>query len=140
MRKLAQETGIGLVEVLVALSLFALVASGLAVTTVGAVRGNDSSRMLSTASALVHDQIEELRSLDSEAIPFPADLAEGEHADAANPMTGTGEPDGVFTREWTVTHDMPRRNIARVEVWVSWEGMTAPVMGVTYICIDSICG
>jgi type II secretory pathway pseudopilin PulG len=139
-KQLRTQKGSGLLEVLVALSLFAVVASGLAVTTVGSIHGNETSRMISTASSLVHDKIEELRSLDSETVPLPVALQAGTHTDANNPMTGTGAAAGAFVRQWTVTANTPRRNIARIEVSVTWEGATAPVLGVTYVCTDSICG
>jgi len=130
--------GIGLVEVLVAVALFSIVAAGLATVTIGSTRWNERSKAIAAAAALVQDKIEHLRALDP--TKHPPELATGEHVDPANPMTATGAPGGIFSRSWTVQPDTPARGIALVAVNVSAAGpVPYTVRGVTYVCTTPTC-
>jgi len=138
MKCVAAPAGFSLTEVLVSVSLFSIVAAGLAVTTVGTTRSNTISKNVAAASTLVQDKIEQLRSLDADA--NPPDLTAGMHNDPANPITGAGTAGGWFTRSWVVTRDTPATGLATVVVSVSWTG-TRPysVSGVSYVCTSRIC-
>ena len=134
----AQCRGFSTLEVLVGLALFAVVAAGLAVASVGATRANSTSNSISVASALIYDKIEQLRALDPSA--NPADIAPGEHADAANPMTPLGMPGGQFTRTWLITPNTPRAGLSEAVVTVTWsESAPRGARGVTYICSSASC-
>jgi type II secretory pathway pseudopilin PulG len=138
MTRAGSNCGAGLVEVLVALALFSIVAAGLATTTIGSTRRNERSKAIAAAAALVHDKIEHLRALDPEK--DPPDLAAGDHADPGNPMTATGTPGGIFTRSWSVQRDTPARGLARVVVRASATGpVPYTVLGVTYLCTSPTC-
>lgn len=139
MNRLRQQGGLGIIEVLIAILFFSLVAAGLLRTTVGATRGNLRSKSLGAASALIYDKVEQLRALDVST--NPADLTEGHHVDALNPMTATGGVGGTFTRAWDVTTHVPRHGVSEVVITVSWPGMGSPsVRGVTYVCNTTTCG
>ncbi len=138
MKRVGSNRGTGLVEVLVALALFSIAAAGLATTTIGSTRQNERSNAITAAAALVNDKIEHLRALDPTT--EPTDLAPGEHADPANPMTASGVPGGVFSRSWTVLPDTPARGLALVVVRVSATGpVPYTVQGVTYVCTTATC-
>lgn len=138
MRRTRTNSGFSIIEALVAISLFAVVAAGMATTTVSATRGNNTSKTISVAAALVHDKIEQLRSLDPAA--NPVDLNQGTHSDPANPLTATGTSDGTFTRTWTVTRNLPAPGLSFVRVRVAWNSPTPrQVEGVTFVCMNQSC-
>jgi prepilin-type N-terminal cleavage/methylation domain-containing protein len=138
MKRLGTSAGFSLTEVLVSVSLFSIVAAGLATTTVGTTRNNNISKNVVAASALVNDKIEQLRSFDPDT--NPADLTAGTHDDPANPITATGTAGGWFTRRWVVTKDTPATGLSTVVVTVSWSGNTTrSINGVTYVCTSRIC-
>lgn len=138
MTRTRANSGFSLIEALVSVTLFAVVAAGMAATTVAATRGNNASKTNSVAAALVHDKIEQLRALDPGA--NPADLSHGTHADPANPLTATGAVGGTFVRTWTVNRNFPRSGMAFVRVRVAWNSPTPrQVEGITFVCLNGKC-
>lgn len=138
MRSLRSQRGISLLEVLASVTLFAIAAAGLSAGTVANIRGNSSSRAVSAASALIHDQIERFRALDPTT--NPAGLTQGTHQDALNPVDGLGRAGGSFYRSWSVTEDAPRAGLSEVIVTVSWhDPVERSLSGVTFVCRTSTC-
>lgn len=130
--------GFTVIETLAALAIFGIVAAGLAANSVAAARYNRISRNLSVATALAQDQLEQLRALDPST--NPAALTGGVHSDPNNPIAATGGRGGPFTREWTVTRDVPARGVSIVIVAVSWsDGATRTVRMVAYVCQTLTC-
>lgn len=138
MKPLRSQRGISMLEVLAGLTIFAVVSAGLAATTIGTIRSNTTSREITTASALIHDKIEQFRALDPAA--NPADLSAGSHTDPANPLTPLGDAGGSFQRSWVVTANTPKLGVSRVVVSVSFAA-PAPytLSGVTYVCQTRDC-
>lgn len=140
MRRRQNDAGVGLVEVVVALAVFSIIAAALGVASVSATRGDDVSKTTAAAAALVNDKIEQLRALDPSASPFPADLTAGNHSDPANPLTASGGSNGTYTRTWTVTENTPARGLAEVVVSLAWNTPTPRTLtGVTYVCTTAAC-
>lgn len=138
MTRQASQSGITLVEVLAAVSIFAIIAAGAAVGTVATIRGAATSRGVTAAAALIQDEIEQLRALDPAA--NPAELKPGEHSDANNPLTELGARGGIFRRSWTVTVDSPRRGLSEVVVTVAWtDGAPRTLRSATYVCRSATC-
>ena len=138
MRRIASQRGISLVEVLAAVTVFALVAAGAAAGMIGTIRGNTTSRGVAEASALIHDKIEQLRALDPGA--NPADLTAGVHNDALSPMTALGQAGGLYHRSWTVVRNSPRQGLAEVTLTVSWRDSRPRVLkSATYLCLTPTC-
>ncbi|GIW39671.1 MAG: hypothetical protein KatS3mg076_0248 [Candidatus Binatia bacterium] len=130
--------GSSLVEALVALAVFALVAGGLGAATVASTRANLASKRISAAAALVNDKIEELRSLDPALAG--AQLAPGTYTDPQNPIDESGEPGGTYERTWQIAGDIPAPGLRRVVVQVSWNDPSPRVVtGVTYLCAKREC-
>jgi len=108
---LKKDSGIGLIEIMIALVLFGIGIS-LAMRTlpdsnVAMTRG----RNITTATNLAQEKMEELM-----GVPFAdGDLTTGDHADAVNPIQRH------FTRTWTVTDDTPIQGMKTVAVSVSFE-------------------
>ena len=127
-----------IIEVFFAISLFAVVASSLAATTVGSMKSNATSRDTSAAMTLLYDKADQLRSLD--VTPEPPDLAAGPHHDPLNPLTELGTSGGAFNRVWRVTQNSPRLGVSEVEITVSWMEGTAKAMSLTtYVCRSDTC-
>lgn len=130
--------GFAMLEVLAAVTLFAIVATGLAATTIGTVGANNVSRQAAAATALMHDKMEQLRALDPTT--SPADLAAGSHSDPLNPLTPMGQGQGTYTRTWTVTANTPKTGLAQIVVTVSWKSPAArSITAATYVCQTATC-
>jgi Tfp pilus assembly protein PilV len=138
MKRLREEAGSSLLEVLVAMSLFAVVAGGLAAATITSIRANGTSANVTAATTLIYDQFDKLRALDPSTAP--AALSAGDHADPNNPLTARGATGGKFERTWTVTPNLPRPGIAEVVVRVSWaEQGERVVQSVAFVCTSATC-
>lgn len=132
--------GLTIVEVLAALSIFAIVGTGLAANSIGTIQSNWTSRSISVASTLAGDKLEQIRSMDPTT--NPADLTTGvEHVDANNPMNSLGQPGGVYNRTWTVTPNTPTLGLSMISVQVSWTqgGTERSVQMVGYLCRTQSC-
>ena len=138
MRDRRAERGAALIEIMVAVVIFAAVSAGLASSTINAKRTSDSSRHAAEATTLAFDRLEQLRTAGSGA----ADFTTGSHTDTANPMNSNNTGSGIFTRTWTVTSSLPGLSpvitpgaLLRVEMRVSWpnpNGATGSVTLVSY--------
>lgn len=139
MRSTKNQAGFSLLEVLSSMAVFAIAAAGLASTTVTTTRSNTSARAATVASFLIHDKVEELRSLDPAT--NPADFVAGTHYDANNPMTAAGTAGGAYTRSWQVIPNSPAPGLAEVVVVVSWNTPdgTRTLRASTFICRTVTC-
>jgi prepilin-type N-terminal cleavage/methylation domain-containing protein len=136
--RLDTNSGLTLAEVLAALSVFLIVATGLATATVAVIRGNSISRTTAAAAALVQGKIEEFRSFGSAF--GSSDLTSGRHDDPGNPISSLGKNNGVFKRSWMVTSASPRAGLTRLEVTVSWDAPhPGSISSVTLICENPSC-
>lgn len=139
MNRLRQQHGASLVEVLAAVTVFALIAAGSAAGTIASYRGATTSRGTTVAAALIHDKIEQLRALDPST--NPADLTAGVHMDPRNPLNEIGASGGLYTRLWTVLPDSPKRGLSTVIVTVLWNdgGVQRSLRNATYVCRNATC-
>lgn len=110
------ERGASLVEILVATMIFSFFVVGFARSTMSSRRTGDASRFESEATILALDKLEQLRTL----LPTAADVTDGTHVDAANPLHPQGTTGGVYSRSWQVTSNVPTLGMKRVEMRVSW--------------------
>ncbi|MFH1090486.1 MAG: prepilin-type N-terminal cleavage/methylation domain-containing protein [Pseudomonadota bacterium] len=105
--------GFSLIEVLVAVIVVGvgfLAAASMQGTSVG---GNSRSALLTTATYLAEDKIEELRNrayIAIDAIGSPE-----------NQIDGLGHAGGLFSRSWTVLNDTPGRLMKTISVTVTWQ-------------------
>ena len=98
-----KEKGFTLVEILIALTIFAIGILGVASMQVWGLRGNASAIWHSQAATFAADRIEKLMMVDY------ADLADGE------------EIQGDYTVTWSVATDNPIDNTATITVDVKWK-------------------
>ena len=97
-----KEKGFTLVEILIALTIFAIGILGVASMQIWGLRGNASAIWHSQAATFAADRIEKLMMVDY------ADLADGE------------EIQGDYTVTWSVATDNPIDNTATITVDVEW--------------------
>lgn len=104
-------TGFTLIEVLVAMAIFAIAVLGLAIGTTSVMRANQTGLYTTIATNLAQDKLEELK------------------AKPAAQITTTGSPEnnisvsGVpvsFNRSWAVTSNSPATGVKRIDVTVTW--------------------
>ena len=105
-----KEEGFTLIEVLIAMAIFAvgiLALAGLQVTYIG---GNASAQMQTEATALGAQVIEHLKSLPYEAAELDP---------AANPHQPPAGGSGPYDVRWTVTDNAPVTNAKTISVTVT---------------------
>ena len=97
-----KEQGFTLVEILIAITIFAIGILGIASMQAWGLRGNASAVRHTQAATFAADRIEKLMMVDY------ADLANG------------SETQGDYTISWTVSLDNPINNTATITVNVQW--------------------
>jgi hypothetical protein len=126
------------IEILAGVAIFALVASGSMVLSIGSMKATTMSRQATAAATLIYDKVDQLRALDP--VTNPADLAAGSHSDPLNPLAENGQTGGRFTRTWFVTEDSPAIGLSEVVITVLWEDYgTRTIRGTTYVCRRAAC-
>jgi prepilin-type N-terminal cleavage/methylation domain-containing protein len=113
-----RSTGYSLIELLAAMTLFAIAALGLATGVALVTRSSVLSARLTRATLLAQDKIEEL---SSHAGPL---------------LDGTDAPEPGFSRTWSVFADNPEPGVSRIDVTVSWEGSDARAVSLVTVVND----
>lgn len=111
-RRRRKQAGFTLIEVMVAIVLAAIAASGIIGLYMAVTRGSSYSRHATEASILAEDQMEKLRSG-----PVPVT---GTFTDPRNPLDEKGvrsPANGLFVRSWKVA---AQAGYADLEVTVAW--------------------
>ncbi len=105
--------GFTLVEVMMAIAIFAIGIMAVAKMQYWNVRNNTTGNMMTQATQLARAQIEALKNTSDVTT-----LTDG--TDPNNPIDVEGNPGGVYTREWTVTNPLGGNTSRRIVVTVSW--------------------
>jgi Tfp pilus assembly protein PilV len=108
---LQSEKGIGLIEVIIAMLIFAVGIMAAIRTLPDSNTATTRARNLTHATNLAQEKIEELMALPY----FSADLSAGNHNDPQNPL------EFHYTRTWNVTDDTPIAGMKNVTVTVTYE-------------------
>jgi len=107
---LNSEKGIGLVEIIIAMLIFAVGITAAIRTLPVSNRSTTRARNLTTATNLAQQKIEELM-----GIPYgDAQLGAGTYNDQDNPI------ERIYTRTWTVTDNDPIQDMKTVTVNVTY--------------------
>lgn len=101
--------GFTLVEVMISVFLVAATLVGLAAVTVSVMRGNDVSKMVTTATTMAKDRMESLKTNATTPSGYTA-LVSG----------GPETVDGIYARRWAVTPNSPSSGMKTIVVTVSW--------------------
>jgi type IV pilus assembly protein PilV len=116
-RKLSpQKNGKGftLIEIMIAILLLVIALVGLASVTVSVIKGNDLSRMVTTATTLAKDKMEEIKNLSATSAGYDA-------------LAGSSDTvEAIYTRAWTVgavgaiAPDNDTTKMKKITVTVTW--------------------
>jgi Tfp pilus assembly protein PilV len=108
------QKGFTLIEVIITTFLLVVACLGMLSLSVMAIKGNSLSKMITTATALVHDKTEDLKTREF----TNQELISGSHVDTGNPFQN------LYSRTWTITDtiDATSLNIVckTITVSVSW--------------------
>lgn len=105
--------GFTLIEVLIALSLLAVMLIGLASVTTAVIKGNSFSQTLTTATTLAKDRMEDLRSTGYNSLLTGSDT---KSVDNLN-----------YTRVWNVSGENNNRKTVDVTVTWTWLSLSRSV-------------
>ena len=112
---IGSDDGVGLVEIIIAMLIFAIGISAAIQTLPVSNASTTRSRNITLATNLAQEKIEELS-----GVPFShADLVAGTHTDPDNPL------EVHFTRSWNVVDDIPITGMKEVDVTVSFNAQSA---------------
>lgn len=110
----ASNSGFTLVEVLVAMSIFAIAVLGLAVGATSVMRANQTGLYNTIATNLAQDKLEELKGRTVSALPTCPTYATSGCSD-------TKSSSGVnFNRSWQILQNQPVTDVNRIDVQVVW--------------------
>jgi len=105
------QSGYTLIEILIAITIFAIGMLAVANMQILGIKGNATARVVTGASAWASDRIERIISL-----PYDhADLAPGGHPAI------TPDPQGRYTLSWQVTENTPINNVKMIAVTIAWQ-------------------
>lgn len=131
------QAGFTIIEVLIALSIFAIGILGVAAMQLSSIQGNARAREVTNVATMAADRLEKLTRLSFSA----TDLTAGSHAPAQNAdgidNDGDGQVDetgesGDFTVSWSVAEDTIIDNTKVVTVSVSYrKNGTGPLKAAT---------
>jgi general secretion pathway protein I len=108
MSRRRRQRGVSLIEVLAAMTLFALVASAVGALATSALLNTTINRHYTMAAMLAQGELEDLRSLDYPAV-----------ASRASVQTVEGQ---VYNIDTVVAANTPAANMSLVTVTVRWNG------------------
>ena len=107
------DTGFSLIELLIAMCVFALGMLAAASMQYSAVRNNTTGNTATQANMLAKATLEMLKSQDIES----SALAVGDYVDPS-PVDANGNPGGIYNRTWRI--DPLGASTRRISVTVAW--------------------
>jgi type IV pilus assembly protein PilV len=109
MKRLKSESGVTLIEILIAVTILAIGLLGVAGLQVTAIKGNSHGNTISQATAIAEEQVEIIRNMDYSEVTFDP-----------NPFVENNVDGTIYTRTTEVEDNTPLNDLKRVTVTVSW--------------------
>jgi prepilin-type N-terminal cleavage/methylation domain-containing protein len=139
MNNLKNESGLTLVELLIAALIVSIGMVAYAMTSGNVMNQNAQSKKESVAATLAQDKMESIRNTaltvlltGADALASPTESggfwtanATGEVLDAKG---DTGTADAIYTRTWTITEDATLTAFYAMSVTVTWDGSKTVVL------------
>jgi len=119
-RVLASRAGFTLIEVLVAVSIFAVGMLGLAAGAISIMRANKTAQFHTMATTLVQEKLEQLKST---SVAFVSSCAN--NCETAPTYLGV-----TFTRTWDVAVNQPQPGLKQITVTIQWSDYTSHTISV----------
>ena len=116
--------GFTLIEVLIAIAIFAIGILAIATLQIKSINLNSTARMQSEATTAAADCMERLLSLPYEH----SDLVE-----SVDPQHTQAGPNGEYTVFWSVTDETPINYCKTIAVWVTADNPHAKVVRINFI-------
>ena len=114
--------GFTLIEVLVAMSIFAIAVLGLAIGATTVMQANQTGLYTTIATNLAQDKLEELKAKTAANINTTGS--------PENNITVSGVP-AKFNRSWAVTSGSPAAGVKRIDITVTWTDHTSHTVTVS---------
>jgi prepilin-type N-terminal cleavage/methylation domain-containing protein len=115
-RRLSSSAGFTLIEVLVAISIFAFGMLGLAAGAISITRANKTAQFHSMATSLAQEKLEQLKAT---SVAFVSTCT-GNSCETAPTYLGV-----TFLRNWTIDLNQPQSGLKQITVSVSWTDYTS---------------
>ena len=126
-RKSKKDEGFTLIEVLIAISIFAVGLLAVASMQLSAIKVNSTAGQITTRITWAQDKLEELMALPY-SDPWIEDLGDPPSGtDTAGNAHQATTPDGYYTISWTVTNNTPVSSTKLITVTVTGRGKTTRV-------------
>lgn len=107
--------GYMLVEALISIAIFSVGFLAVATLVLSVSRNNTSGNQLTEANMLARERLEQLKNTsDINQLPAePTTFSDG-------PMDGNGNPEGIYTRTWTIQDALGYNTSREIKVTVNW--------------------
>ena len=126
-KKSQKDQGFTLIEVLIAITIFAVGLLAVATMQISAIRVNSTAGQITTRMTWAQDKLEELMALPY-SDPWIEDLGDPPSGtDTAGNAHQETTPDGIYTISWTVTDDTPISSTKLITVTVTGRGKVTQV-------------
>lgn len=127
------EHGFTLLEVLIAISIFAIGILGVASMQISSIRTNSSANKTTESSTYAQDKLEAFASLAY------TDASIQDTNPTVGSVTTYTETSGEYTIQWTVDDNNPVSNVKRIALTVTWDekGLTRRTQ-LVYLKMDVI--
>ncbi|UCF95143.1 MAG: prepilin-type N-terminal cleavage/methylation domain-containing protein [Desulfobacterales bacterium] len=107
------QKGLTLIEVLAAVSIFAIGIVAVGSMLISATRNNTTGNMITQATLLARNQLETLKNeIDITALELKT------YYDPNNPINAQGQKGGIFTRTWKITAPSGLTTVRHIQVTV----------------------
>jgi type IV pilus modification protein PilV len=126
--KISNEKGFSLIEILIAITVFAIGILAVGKMQITAIKGNSFANDLTTATTLAQDRMEKLICLsyiDDDLLDTNGNDDTGLDADA-NATADHKYVDGRYNIFWNIATDYPISNTKEIRVIIRWTDKGAP--------------
>lgn len=110
---LASNKGLTLIEVIIAMAIFAIGILAVAKLQIGNVNNNTTGNLRTIATMLARAQMEELKSTGDVTTLVS-------NNDPNNPIDERGNAGGIFNRTWEISNPLGDNSTRQITVVVSW--------------------